>query len=91
MAVEIVTKDDLQIFRQQLIEDFKTIIIQSRQPANENPQGYKTSHVRKILGCSVNKLVALRVAGKLRSKKILGTLYYNKQDVKRLLEEGFER
>lgn len=89
MSVEIVTKEDLQEFRIQLINDLKTIIIQTRQPANENIEGYKTSHVRKILGCSVNKLVALRISRKLRMKKIGGTNYYNKEDVKRLLEEGY--
>jgi len=89
MGIEVVTRDDLQILRQQLITDFKTIISQSRQSVNENLEGYKTSHVRKILGCSVNKLVALRVARKLRTKKVGGTIYYNKEDVKRLLEEGY--
>ncbi|WP_276502889.1 helix-turn-helix domain-containing protein [Terrimonas pollutisoli] len=89
MSVEIVTKEDLQELRTQLINDLKTIIIQARQPTNENIEGYKTSHVRKILGCSVNKLVALRITRKLRMKKIGGTNYYNKEDVKRLLEEGY--
>lgn len=89
MSVEIVTKDDLQEFRMQLINDLKTIIIQTRQPTNESIEGYKTSHVRKILGCSVNKLVALRIARKVRMKKIGGTNYYNREDVKRLLEEGY--
>jgi hypothetical protein len=89
MAVEIVTKEDLQIFRRQLVEDFRTIINESKQSVSEDPKGYKTSHVRKILGCSVNKLVALRIQRKIRMKKIGGTNYYNKEDVKRLLEDGF--
>ena len=52
-------------------------------------EGYKTSDVRKILGCSVNKLVSLRISRNLRAKKNWGTIYYNKEDIKRLLEEGF--
>jgi len=89
MAIEIVTKEDLQDFRKQLLADFREIINQSRQPVKEHPEGYKTAHVRKMLGCSVNKLVALRISKKIRWKKIVGTIYYNKDDVRRLLEEGY--
>jgi len=42
-----------------------------------------------MLGCSVNKLVSLRISRKLRTKKIGGTVYYNKEDIKALLEEGY--
>lgn len=89
MAVEIVTKEDLQIFRNTLISDFRKLL---NEAVNQQPkpiEGYKTGHVRKILGCSVNKLVSLRVTRKIRVKKVGGTLYYNPEDVKRLLEEGY--
>lgn len=33
--------------------------------------------------------MALRIAQKIRVKKVGGTLYYNKQDVKKLVEEGY--
>jgi hypothetical protein len=87
--VEIVTKEDLEIFRVQLLSDIKNIIREQQPSAVGKPEGYKTSDVRKILGCCVNKLVSLRVTRKLRTKKIGGTLYYNNEDVKRLLEEGY--
>jgi hypothetical protein len=89
MSVEIVTREDLQVLRIQLIDDFKAMLIQTKATSNESLEGFKTSHVRKILGCSTNKLAALRVARKLRAKKVGGTIYYNKEDVKRLLEEGY--
>jgi hypothetical protein len=89
MAVEIVTKDDLQVLRKQLMEDFKAILTQAKPSSQESQEGYKTKHVRKLLGCSNNKLVSLRIARKLRTKKVGGTIYYNKEDVKRLLEEGY--
>jgi hypothetical protein len=90
MAVEIVTKDDLQNFRLQLLDDMKTLLQRSKESSSGNVEGYKTANVRKILGCSVNKLVSLRVSKKIRTKKIGGTVYYNKEDVKRLVEEGFD-
>lgn len=89
MNVEVITREDLQAFRMQLLEDIKSLLQQSREPSSGNVEGYKTANVRKILGCSVNKLVSLRVARKIRTKKIGGTVYYNKEDVKRLVEEGF--
>ena len=89
MGIDIVTREDLQTFRMQLLEDIKSLLQQGRETSLGNVEGYKTANVRKILGCSVNKLVSLRVARKIRTKKIGGTVYYNKEDVKRLVEEGF--
>ncbi|WP_207515922.1 helix-turn-helix domain-containing protein [Longitalea luteola] len=91
MIVDIVTKEDLQEFRMQLLNDIKELLTREKEEKRELEviEGYKTSHVRKILGCSVNKLVSLRISRKLRIKKIGGTIYYNKEDIKRLLEEGF--
>jgi hypothetical protein len=89
MGVEIVTKEDLQAFRLQLLKDIQEMLRNIKASSENDPGGYKTTHVRKILGCSVNKLVSLRTSGKIRVKKIGGTLYYNKEDIKRLLEEGY--
>ncbi len=89
MNVEIVTREDLQALRSQLLEDIKLLFHKEQDFDKGSIEGYKTSHVRKILGCSVNKLVSLRISRKIRTKKIGGTVYYNKEDVKRLLEEGF--
>lgn len=89
MAIEIVTKDDLVLFRQLLLGDFRQLLMETAGQQPEPMEGYKTKHVRHILGCSVNKLVSLRVTRKIRTKKVGGTLYYNKDDVKRLLQEGY--
>jgi len=89
MGIEIVTKEDLELFRVRLLGDIRNILTEQEKAKPLKPEGYKTADVRKILGCSVNKLVALRVSRNLRTKKIGGTLYYNVEDVKRLLEEGY--
>ncbi|MFT4154799.1 hypothetical protein [Parafilimonas sp.] len=89
MAAEIVTREDLEDFRIRLLTDIKNIIQIQPTPSAGKLEGYKTSDVRRILGCSFNKLVSLRITRKLRTKKIGGTLYYNKDDVKQLLEEGY--
>jgi len=90
MSNELVTKQDLQAFRTQLVGDIRVLLqSQGASKTNDSLEGYKTKDVRKILGCSVNKLVSLRIARKIRWKKIGGTVYYNQEDVRRLLEEGF--
>ena len=89
MAFEFITREDLETFRMRLINDIREIVREPAQQTSLKPEGYKTSDVRKMLGCSFNKLVSLRVTRKLRTKKIGGTLYYNRDDIKRLLEEGF--
>jgi hypothetical protein len=90
MEYDLATKQDLQTLRAQLVSDIKTLLqSQDASKANDFLEGYKTKDVRKILGCSVNKLVSLRIARKIRWKKIGGTVYYNREDVRRLLEEGF--
>jgi len=90
MNVELVTKEDLQVLRVQLINDIKAILAaQNKGAVTAAVEGYKTKDVRKILGCSVNKLVSLRVARKVRWKKVGGTVYYNREDVRRLVDEGF--
>ena len=88
--MELVTKEDLQVFRKEILADFRNLLREELGGRKEeNLQGYKTKDVRCILGCSVNKLVNLRVERKIRWKKVGGTLYYNKEDIRRLMEEGY--
>lgn len=89
MAAEIITREDLQLFRIQLLNELKEIISQFKRDTINSPvEGYKTKHVRKILDCSTGKLQTLRISGKLRCKKVGGTLYYKREDVQKLLEDG---
>jgi hypothetical protein len=88
--MEMVTKVELEQFRKQLLSEIREML--RSEFSNSKPsetQGYKTKDVRRILGCSVNKLVSLRITGKVRWKKVGGTVYYNREDVRRLVEEGF--
>jgi len=88
--MEMVTKAELDQFRCQLLADIKEVIrAEICSVKQEQPKGYRTKDVRRILGCSVNKLVSLRIGRKIRWKKVGGTVYYNKEDVRKLLEEGY--
>lgn len=89
MVVEVLTKNDLNAIENQLKEIKAILLSQQPRVVNNAVEGYKTKDVRRILKCSVNKLVSLRVGRKLRWKKIGGTIYYNRDDVRRLVDEGF--
>ena len=86
MAIEIVTKDDLQQFRMQLINDIKLLIGSPEKTLDK--QWLKNAEVKKILNISSNTIQRLRIAGKLRSSKIGGVHYYRYADIEKMLNEG---
>jgi hypothetical protein len=81
--MELITKKDLQEFRQQLLSDIRELLGASR-PAGVKPW-LKNAEVRKLLDISSNTLQRLRTAGKLRSTKVGGVHYYRYEDIERLL------
>jgi hypothetical protein len=86
MAVEILTKDDLQVFRQQLLNDIRQLFATTEGKAQK--QWLKNSDVRKLLNVSSNTVQRLRIAGKLKSTKIGGIHYYRLDDIETLLRNG---
>lgn len=86
MGVEVVTKEDLTEFREQLLTDIKALLIPKlAKPVKE---WLKSSEVCKLLGISSGKLQSLRIAGKLRSAKIGGVHYYKYVEIEKLLESS---
>ena len=86
MAIEVVTKEDLQQFRMQLINDIKLLIGSPEKTLDK--QWLKNAEVKKILNISSNTIQRLRIAGKLRSSKIGGVHYYRYADIEKMLNEG---
>ena len=87
MAQQIITIEDLQQFRLQLLEDLKTLI----QPANNPSQKewLKSSDVRrpskgplwgKMLGISHGTLQNLRIKGVLPYQKLGDIMFYRYED-----------
>ncbi|WP_162054707.1 helix-turn-helix domain-containing protein [Pontibacter pamirensis] len=84
MSVEIITKEDLQCFRRQLLEDLRQLL-SKRQP--QAPKlVLKSAQVRKLLQISPATLQTLRINGTLPFTRIGGTIYYRSEDIERLLE-----
>jgi len=85
MAVELITKEDLQSFRHQLLDDIKEII--QTKPL-EQKQWLKSYEVKKLLKISPGTLQNLRINGTLSYTKIGSIIYYNYEDIEKLLDEN---
>jgi hypothetical protein len=84
MIIDVVTKADLQIFADQLLQDI-TALLQQQIPASQK-KWLKGIEVRNMLGISPGKLQTLRVTKQLTSTKIGGVHYYRYADIDQLMK-----
>jgi hypothetical protein len=82
MNIEVITKDDLQAFRLQLLNDLKDLLSSDKKTEKE---WLRSSEVRKLLKISPGTLQNLRITGKLKSTKIGGIHFYPYADIENLL------
>ena len=82
MSIEIVTREDLQHFRRQLLEDLKEILKPEPQIQKEWLKG---NEVRQLLKISTGTLQNLRLNGTLPYTKIGGIIFYNAKGIHALL------
>jgi len=87
---ESITKDDLRQFGLILIGNIREMIEKGAAGTAEDihPEWLKSGRVRKILDISPGTLQNLRVTGKVRHKKVLGSYYYNRADLHSLFGES---
>jgi len=83
MAAEIITKEDLNDFRLKLIDDIRQLLGKS---PNEPQKWLKSYQVKNLLKISPGTLQNLRVNGTLKFTKIGGIIYYNNEDIQKLLQ-----
>jgi Helix-turn-helix domain len=85
MATEIITKEDLNIFKVELLQDLTTIINSKK---TDQKDWLKSSDVRKMLSISPGTLQNLRINGTLSFTKIGGTIFYAYSDVIKVLQKN---
>lgn len=86
MAASIITTEDLYEFKIDLLQEIKKML-QSVEP-NTNKKWLKSKEVIKLLNISAGTLQNLRINGTLSYTKIGGTIYYENQDIDKLLEKN---
>ena len=84
MAIAIITKEDLQQFKIELLESIENLL---QGKKTEEKLWLRTSEVRKLLNISSGTLQNLRINGTLPYSKIGGVLFYNYKDIEKLLTD----
>lgn len=87
MAIDILTKEDLNKFKVELFEELRSIL-KSRGNASNQKEWLKSYEVRKILGISPGTLQNMRVNGTIAFTQIGGLMFYKYEDIIRLMEEN---
>ena len=85
MNIEIVTKQDLDQLKQELLQELKKL-----QPANTgiDKKWLKTREVCKLLNCSPGTLQNLRINGTIEFTRLGGTLFYSAESISKVLERN---
>ncbi len=83
MSAEIITHEDLELFRIKLLSDFKEVLAESKIRVQK--PWLKGSEVRSFLNIGASKLQSLRISGKLSSSKVGGVHYYRYEDIEKML------
>lgn len=84
MAISIITKEDLQQFKIELLEGIEILL---NGKTTEQKLWLRSSEVKKLLNISSGTLQNLRINGTLSYSKIGGSLYYNYKDIQKLLTD----
>ncbi|MGB3105380.1 helix-turn-helix domain-containing protein [Sphingobacterium siyangense] len=87
--MEIITKQDLQSFKEELMVDFDQLLEKKFNTVSSTQfEWLRSKAIRKMMDISPAALQNLRVTGKIRYKKIMGSYYYNKTDLLNLFEDA---
>jgi hypothetical protein len=85
MKLEIVTKEDLQNFKKELLIELSDII-QKQNIKNQPRELYKTYEVMKMLNISKGTLQTFRTNGTLPFTKLGKCIYFKYADIMKLAE-----
>ena len=85
MNVEMITKEDLQNLKNEIIAELKSILSQDK-PADST--WLRSAQVRKMLSISPGTLQNLRIQGHLRFTKIGGCFFYSQRDIAAMLNKN---
>lgn len=84
MKMDIITMEDLQQFKTELLQEMKGIIGQNNE--SQNKEWLRSTEVRKMLKISAGTLQNLRINGTLPFRKIGGSMYYSRTEIERIMK-----
>lgn len=83
MAIEVITKEDLNEFHQLLIADLSTLL--EIKPQQQQKKWLKSNEVRELLNISPGTLQNLRINGTLTYTRVGGIIFYESAHIDKLL------
>jgi hypothetical protein len=85
MAVNILTTEDLQHFKLELISELRGMLKASSDPPKK---WLKSEEVKKLLKVSPGTLQTLRINGTLQFTKLGGIIYYDFEHIEKTMKEN---
>lgn len=86
MGIEIVSKQDLIEFKNELINEIRPLLSQKdKQPSSK---WLRSAHVRKLLNISTGPLQQMRISGDLKYTKVGGIHFYQESDIESMLKKN---
>ncbi|ARV14868.1 helix-turn-helix domain-containing protein [Polaribacter sp. SA4-12] len=86
MSATIITTEDLLEFKHELLEGIKEMI--NNQSSFAPKKWLKSSEVRELLSISPGTLQNFRINGTLPYSKVGGVIYYDYEDIQKVLEDN---
>lgn len=83
MPTSIITTEDLREFKMELLEEIKKLL--SNQTGSGTKKWLKSTEVMELLKISPGTLQNFRINGTLPFTKIGGIIYYDSEEINRLL------
>ena len=91
MAINILTTDDLQKFKEELFVELRqTLGKQTKQDATKQREWLRTKEVCRMIGISLSKLQYMRDNDEIKFTRIGGTLFYSADEINKLLSSGHD-
>ncbi|QOR73869.1 helix-turn-helix domain-containing protein [Cruoricaptor ignavus] len=84
MSVNILTKEDFEIFKEELFAELREMLSASEK---KEKRWLRSSEVKKLLNISSGTLQNLRINGTIKYSKVGGTLFYDYQDIEKLFKQ----
>lgn len=85
MSANIITIEDLNNFKKELLDEIRIII--NEKKSDPETTWIKSGDVCKLLNISSGTLQSLRKNGTIPFKKMGGTIYYKLNDIKEMMSE----
>lgn len=88
MATSIITPEDLEKFKWELLSEIKELLDKKQTKVIHKPEKVwlKSHQVQRMLGISSGTLQNLRINGTIPYSKVGGVLFYKKEDIEHILE-----